>query len=226
MYRYDDATDATLVEVGESLVKLPLHTNHYANVKAQFYCPEKSSPPPPSPPPRRPPRSSRGRVVSNEKSGTEAELISSSLEKDNLTSAQKTVPVLPSSPASSSSIGDDSDRKNNEDFAAKTGSSDDVEMMATSPSTTILPTTTLSTPPAKSTTDERDKKISLNGESDEEEDEEIPTEEMDVGEEAKRVAEDTAESGRKKAKVEAEWTQERLTKEWRRFNIGEEREAR
>ena len=49
VYRYDDATDATLVEEGEKLVKLPLHANHYVNVKAEFNCPEKSSPPPVSP---------------------------------------------------------------------------------------------------------------------------------------------------------------------------------
>ena len=215
VYRYDDATDATLVEEGEKLVKLPLHANHYVNVKAEFNCPEKSSPPPVSPPPSAPTRPSRGRVTSdiigttNSGDVTPSTTSSSSSHVSDTTIGHKSIPVLKSTlTATEGMTRNDNDTKEN--------SLEDIEMVSAN---AAIESPTAATTVPKYTTDGRDKKISLNDESDEEEDDGDGNDEEEK-DASKRKEEQSEEILKKKAKLEAQWTQERLAKEWRRFNIG------
>ena len=102
------------------------------------------------------------------------------------------------------------------DNDTKENSMEDIEMVSAN---AAIESPTAATTVSKYTTDGRDKKISLNDESDEEEDDGdgIDEEEKDA---SKRKEEQSEEILKKKAKLEAQWTQERLAKEWRRFNIG------
>ena len=186
VYRYDDATDATLVEDGETLVKLPLQANHYTNVKALFHCPEKAAPAP-AHPPIPPTRSSKGRDNS-QKSAKHEENLSQVLVDQIKAQNDDAVSVL--TPASNDET--DSQVGNQRTTVA----SEDIGIV-------------ISTATSKSSTDGRDKKISLNDDVEEEEEEE----EVVAAEAEKVKTEDI--------KIDAQWTQERLAKEWRKFNIGE-----
>lgn len=186
VYRYDDATDATLVEDGETLVKLPLQANHYTNVKALFHCPEKTAPAP-AHPPIPPTRSSKGRDNS-QKSAKHEENLSQVLVDQIKAQNDDAVSVL--TPASNDET--DSQVGNQRTTVA----SEDIGIV-------------ISTATSKSSTDGRDKKISLNDDVEEEEEEE----EVVAAEAEKVKTEDI--------KIDAQWTQERLAKEWRKFNIGE-----
>jgi len=164
VYQYDDAQDASLITERESLVRLPLNTNHYTNVKASFHCPERS-PTPPTP-----------------------TLIKTSVAgQDGFTPHSDNDSVFPN--------------EDQLDVVVEAGSNKEVtysnRVRPESPSSISCP----------KTADLRDKKISLNDDDMEDEREEEVTDE--AAEEEKTL----------QGKIEDQWTQERLTKEWRRFNI-------